>query len=240
MNGQTDVSTMEVQIRQSLYKENPWISLPDADWSELIKVARLISFKKGEIIYHQNLPTSYVYLVKTGRVNLSILSETGDEKGLYIASKGCIFGETIQMDPVNNSAQATAKTDCSIYTIENQVFFECMHNYSVIADNVCTIMAKKIRLLTGQIEMLSFFDANSRVCEMLTYLSEKYGILQDEGNLIDMRFTHQELADMVGASRVTVTNIMNSLTADGIIKKVRGKYLIVDKDNLRRKIDLGI
>ncbi len=229
---------MERQLRfQSLYKENPWISLPDADWTEVIKVAKLATFRRGEIIYHQNSSTSYVYLVRTGRVNLSILSETGDEKGLYVASKGCIFGETIQMASMNNSAQATAKTDCSIYLIEKTDFLDCLHNYSVIADNVCTIMAKKIRLLTGQIEMLSFFDASSRVCEILSYLSEQYGIPQEGGKLIDMRFTHQELADMVGASRVTVTNIMKRLTADGIIKKVRGRYLIIDDGVLKSKID---
>lgn len=98
-------------------------------------------------------------------------------------------------------------------------------------------MARKIRLLTSQIEELSFDDAYYRVVDALVHLAEQYGIKTEKGCRIQLKFTHQEMADLTGSCRVTVTNIFRSLSDKKIIKKENGYVIVRDIDKLYRYLE---
>ncbi len=217
---------------ESLFDESPWIQGDLSVWDDLVPSAKLAHYKKNHIIYHQSSRTSTVYIVKEGRVNLSILSQEGAEKSLYVAGAGAAFGEVPIILDFGICAQATTKTDCQIYQVPGELFLQYVYGDANITKAFCQLAAKKILMLTGHIELLSFFDIHYRVCKMLVYLAHQYGVKTEGGLKIDMRFTHQELASMVGASRVSVTKLLNDLIKAEIIYRKDGKFLIIDPDKL--------
>jgi len=215
----------------TLYKQSPWLHMPSADWGALVKDSSPVYYKKGTVIYYQNHPTMYIYIVDKGRVNLSILSKEGDEKCLYIATGGCMFGEIVFVENYPNCAQATAMSDCYLYRIKGEDFMSSLSDTATML-SVLRMLSTKVRLLTGQLELLSFYDTVYRICELLDYLAAQYGVETGEGTLIGMRFTHQELANLAGATRVTITNSLNELEKAGIVLKDKGKYLIPDRERM--------
>lgn len=218
---------------ESLFDESPWLLGDSSAWEALIPYAKRVAYKKNSIIYHQNSVAENVYIVKAGRVNLSILSHDGVEKSLYVVSAGSAFGEVPVISGINISGQATAKTDCEVYVVSAPVFLRYVYSDSKTMMALARLTAKKIHLLTGHIELLSFFDINYRVCKMLIYLAHQYGVKTEGGLMIDMRFTHQELASMVGASRVSVTKLLNDLIKAGLIRRKDGKFFIIDTAKLQ-------
>ncbi len=95
------------------------------------------------------------------------------------------------------------------------------------------MMAKKIRLITTEVKQLSFNDSNYRVCYALSNLVSQYGFKTPEGYYkLSIKFTHQEMANLAGLSRVSVSNILLNLTSEGIIDKEDGFVVIKDLDAL--------
>lgn len=218
---------------ESLFDESPWIQGDLSAWETVIPYAKLVTYKKNTIIYQQNNITNNIYLVKEGRVNISILNHDGTEKSLFVVSTGAVFGEVPIISNIHTCGQPTTKTNCQIYVVPQHLFLQHLYSDAKTMMAFSQLAMKKIHLLTGQIELLSFFDINYRVCKMLTYLAQQYGVQTVGGLKIDMRFTHQELASMVGASRVSVTKLLNDLIRAGIICRVKGEFFIIDIQKLR-------
>ncbi len=100
------------------------------------------------------------------------------------------------------------------------------------------MLARKIRLLSSQIEGLSFDDSYFRVANALVYLTEQYGLKTEKGCRIQLKFTHQEMANLTGSCRVTVTNIFRALSNQNIIQKENGFVIVRDVGKLYRYLDM--
>ncbi len=211
---------------------SPWMKIESHDWSDLTVHGKLKKFKKDTVLYHQQEYSNYVYVVKSGRVKLSVFSKDGSEKSLTIAEKGAIFGEVAALDNQPNVVRAVTLTDSEIFQIEKEKFKNKIQGNCDLAYKLNHNLIRKIWILTSQIQDLSFKSADVRVIGNLIKLSQKHGINIDDEYKIDVKFTHQEMADLTGLCRVTVSNIMSSLNNQGIIYKKLGYIFIKDMDKL--------
>ena len=211
---------------------SPWVEKRDFDWSCLTSDIKPTCFKKDKIIYQQQQDTQNVYLVESGRVRLSIYSMDGEEKSLLIAEKGCLFGEISCLDSIPNFANATVVVDSLIYVIPKQVFTDTLEHNHICALNLVNLLNRKIRILSTQIKQLSFDDSYYRVCNALIHLTKQYGVKNDNGYRLSIKFTHQEMANLIGLNRVTVTNIFIRMTNKNILAKESGYYLIKNINEL--------
>lgn len=208
-------------------EHSPWITMPDVDWSCVTKGVQPKLYKKNTIIYHQKDKPDYVYLVKKGRVRLDIYGFNGEKISLFIADQGTFFGELSPIDTMPNMCSATAATDSLLYAIPISAFMAEINRNHTFACNILQMMAKKMRLISMQVGQLSFNNAYYRVCYALSNLIRQYGKKEsDDTYRLQIKFTHQEMADLTGLSRVTVSNILSSMTCKGIIEKQDG-YLII-------------
>jgi CRP/FNR family cyclic AMP-dependent transcriptional regulator len=220
-----------------IMEHSPWLKLEQIDWSDITSGLEPKLYKKNASIYQQQNFSDYVYIVKSGRIRLSIYSHNGEEKHLIIADEGCIFGEISILDGLPNYANSTAIVDTYLYLIPKERFSEELNRNHDLCLRVMRVLARKIRLLTSQIEELSFDDAYYRVVDALVHLAEQYGIKTEKGCRIQLKFTHQEMADLTGSCRVTVTNIFRSLSDKKIIKKENGYVIVRDIDKLYRYLE---
>jgi CRP-like cAMP-binding protein len=204
----------------------PWVDFKDYDWSCLLKNQHTIPFKKNEIIYQQHDISEFVYLIHKGRVCLYTLSDLGEEKSFFIAEAGCIFGELSVIDNRPNTCYAMAVADTNLYKIPKDIFLRELTSSIEFSNMVLKLIVKKTRVMLSQVKQLSFNDANYRVYNSILHLVNNYSTSSGSGYELTMKFTHQEMANLTGLSRVTVSQIISNLTKDDILQKEKGYYVV--------------
>lgn len=225
-------------MKTNLYIDNPWIRIPISTWDILTEGLQTFSVRKDRIVYEQGTKLKVVYIVKSGRIRLGHFTEDGEEKGIFVADSGCLFGEASAVPDYPTYYTATAAADSEIYVIPSGEFIEKLRKNPDLSLNVIEIMARKMRIYSAQEITLSFRDSLSRVCQALVYLADQYGEENNGEIQIKLHFTHEEMAHMVNCSRVNVSNIFAKLVKNGIITKKEGHYFIVKYDELLKIVNL--
>ena len=223
-----------------IYKQSPWVVSDLSSWQDIIDALRLKSYpvKKGTVVYNQGSPSGKVYVIKSGRVNISIADRQGDEKCLFVLGKGCAFGEIALLSEGAKRSSATAVSPVVLYEISGEHILEGLKADIVLNQAIIKNLLKKINLLTSQVELLCFYDSSYRVIENIYWLMEQFGNpCEDGGVLIEMKFTHQEMANLVGATRVTITNIFLKMEHEGLIEKRKNGLYVRDPERLREYIE---
>lgn len=211
---------------------NPWVKLSDKSWDCLTEGLYPTRFDKNTVIYHQGDLLRFAFIVKSGRVRLSYYSENGEEKGILIAEKNCMFGEAAALPGYTTYYTATAIVDCELYLIPIPKLVSTIKSNPDLAMELIMLMARKMRIYSAQEIELSFTETYTRTCHALLYIADTYGKETEKGILINIKFTHQELANMIHASRVSVANVFSELTKNGILVKEDGYYVIQKPDEL--------
>jgi CRP/FNR family cyclic AMP-dependent transcriptional regulator len=211
---------------------SPFIEMPELDWSSVTGDLEVCTFKSGTIIYQQDSMANYIYLVKKGRVRVDLYSYNGELRSLFFASTGCLFGEISPIDELPNRGTAVATIPSKVYLIPKARFQREMNENIRFCNNVALLLARKFRYLTALVELQSFYNSYYKVGYVLIHLIRSYGVQSQEGYLLNIAFTHQEMASLTGLSRVSVSKILADFKARGIIEKRNGNIIIPDIDAL--------
>lgn len=212
-----------------------WIELKDINWKPFTAGLSELEFKKGEVIYHQESKSPYVFFVKNGKVRMDIYSEGGRRKTLFIACTGSIFGELTPFDGEPNVCEAIASTNCRLFRMSGDRFKELIMENSEFAWNVCYTLAQKLRVMSDSIKQLTFDNSAFKVANAMLNLFKQYSCDMPAGKrCLTLRFTHQEMADLTGLSRVSVSNIFNEFVSMGFLEKQKGYFVAKDIEGLRR------
>lgn len=207
---------------------SPWIVMDGLKWGDLVQGHTPRRYRKGQIIYYQEGMEDCIYLVKQGRINISLINSQGKMRSLYVADKGCLFGENYGYQRVGSITQACANCDAEVYVIPQEEFHHRMEKYPYLMYNLTTTLVRKSQVLIYQIEQLTFYDSFVKVKNVLLALADTYGQVEESGIAIHMRFTHQELASMASVSRVTVANVMSAMQKSGVLSRRKGRAYIRD------------
>ena len=190
------------------------------------------------VLYRQGEMSSWFYYLHSGRVKISLLRPDGLEKTLAIHEPPTLVGECAAFDQRPYFATCTALEDSVGRLVSvNDVLAE-MKKDPEIALELGRALAHKMRLLAYHVADLSFLDAMSRVGHLLLKMAEDFGILGSGGKRLSVDLTHQDIADLTGVSRVTVTNILNSFQRRGFIRKKRKEITVADEIRLRHYLRL--
>ncbi len=213
---------------------SPWLKVDLHTWDKLVSPKYLTAYSMGTVIFWQSQVNEFVYIVKSGRVMMRVVSEDGREKIMMFAEKGGLFGETSAFEGSTEPYSAVAIVDCEIYKIPIPVFLNHIKSDMEINQAVMTILSHKGSLYFNQILGLTFGDIRYRVANVMLYLVKMYGISNPEGILIDIPFTHQDMADLIKSSRVSVSKVFHEFSNSGIMKKMKGRYIICDLELLKK------
>lgn len=212
---------------------SPWIGTHLSTWRHLFENYIPVNYPAKSMVYSQGDPFSKIYIVATGRVRISIFHKDGQEKQLYIAGPGAMFGESACILEKTHASTATTITKCRLYAIPSKEVQRLFHSDARTADLMLQYQARKNRLLTAQIAMLSFDRAEQRVAKILLYLCETYGTQEEAGIRIGIRFSCNDIAALVNSSRVTVNTVLQEFARSGIIFKDGGNYVVRDFQQLQ-------
>ncbi|MBO0780781.1 MAG: Crp/Fnr family transcriptional regulator [Ktedonobacteraceae bacterium] len=213
-----------------------FVNLNDEEIQELMSVAKRRAFRAGEVIFHRDDPGQVLYVIKEGKVKISIISPDGQEISLVVFGKGDCFGELALLDGEPRSADAIAIERVECYTLQRADFHKAIMKNPKIGIQVLEVLSRRLRKTDRQVEDLIFLDVYGRVAKKLLELSEEHGVKVSDGTLIDVRLTQQELASMVGASRESVNKVMGYFTEKQYISKDRHRITIHRMADLKRRI----
>lgn len=196
--------------------------------------ARLREFARGERLYDQGQVASLFYAIISGRVQVSMARPDGYELILEIMGPGVVLGEGAALDGLPRFSSAAAIEPVQAIEFRSQDLPAAFQRNPDLATSFLWVTAYKQRQLASRLLALTMASPSARIAEMMLRLSNIYGVPTAEGMLITTRLTHEQIAALVGVTRVTVTRALKELTADGVIKMNEDSITVLDPVALHR------
>ena len=190
-------------------------------------------FKAGDTIYFPGDPSDTVYSIREGKVSLTYLDESGKRFTFAIINRGQLFGETALAGEEERHWLAEAIEDSVVCSIARDELLRIAANNPKLALKISAQVGQRLAEVQNRLEDLLFKGVNSRLSHTLIRLSEEYGDSDSEGIKIRFKMTHQELANLIGATRETTSLALGELEKQGLLTKERGHITLKDIDKLR-------
>src|SRR5687768_4091122 len=209
--------------------------LEQSEMTEIAAAARTLRKERGEFVYMPGDRADSVYVLRKGRIKLSVLSESGKEIAIDIIQPGEMFGEFALIDELVRSNMTQALDDVAILVFNKRDFVKLLKNHSTLALNYIRMVGDRRRRMEKKLSDITSKEVPARVCELLHELSA-YALPAGGRHQFLIPLMHQDVASLIGASRQTTTSILNDLMRRGFIELGRGWIRIKSLTDLQRYI----
>ncbi len=186
------------------------------------------NYLKNSMIILEEEYGDLVFVVHTGTIKITRVNDEGKEVILALLGPGEIFGELAILDGEARSANALAQENCHLLAINKEDFLDILKNNFSVSINLMCELAKRLRKSDQQIEALSLSDAEHRIGVSLLNLAEDMGVIRKGKVTIQNLPYQQDIANMAGTSRETVSRVLKLLENKSMISKVGHTLVIPD------------
>ena len=201
-------------------------SLDQEELEALSDVTFTRTFDRDNVIILAEEEGDTLFIIKKGQVKVSIVSEEGREVILSLLGPNSVFGELSLLDGKPRSANVIATEETDLLILRRSDFLELIYKTPQIATALLAELASRLRKTDRQIEGLALLDVTSRISETLLQLATGQGRESTDGVVIENRPTHQEMANMSGTTRETVSRVLKRLESEGYIA-CRGRKITI-------------
>lgn len=177
-----------------------------------------------------------ICIVMKGNVKQSIYSIEGEEKILYLLQNGEIFKEMDYFSGGESKFVTKALVDSTISILDKEVVEQILLEKPSIYRDIIHSITRKFRIVMFQMANMAFSDSIGKVADTLIRLYYQEGEEIIQGKKIKDKFTHEEIAKLIGCSRVTVTRALNKFRDENIIDIVNGEIVIKNIEKLEKYI----
>ena len=206
-------------------------SLDQQELEALSDLAFTRTFSKDNVIILAEEEGDTLFIIKKGQVKVSIVSEEGREVILSLLGESSVFGELSLLDGKPRSANVVATEETDLLMLRRADFVQLIYKTPQIATALLAELATRLRKTDRQIEGLALLDVTSRISETLLQLATEQGTETVDGVVIESRPTHQELANMSGTTRETVSRVLKRLEGQGYIRCSGRKIAILREEH---------
>jgi len=213
-------------------------SLKDDELEAINRVSIIRKFPKDQLILLEDEEGNTLFIIIKGKVKVTTFSEHGKEVIFSILCDGDFFGDMSLLDGKPRSASVVAIEESEIRLIRRSDFISSMEKHPGIALKLLEELTSRLRKADERIESLALLDVTGRIAGILLQLAEEQGRLQSGSILIKSRPTHQELANMAGTTRETVTRVLKQLEHKKYIILSGKDLTIIDPKSFKRDLYL--
>ena len=207
--------------------------LKEDDLEAIARVTITRSYDKDQVIILAEEEGDALFIIATGQVKVSIVSEDGREVILSLLGEGAVFGELSLLDGKPRSANVVATQDTELYMVRRADFLQLIYKVPQIAVGLLAELAARLRKTDRKIEGLALLDVTSRISETLLQLADEQGSETELGVTLETRPTHQQLASMSGTTRETVSRVLKRLEGQGYISS-EGRSITILREEHRK------
>ena len=221
----------------NLLRNNQFFAnLADEELEKVKNIMRKRNYDKEQIIFFEDEPGEGLFLLKSGKVKLTKMVESGDEQILTIIKPGNIFAEVVLFGNANYPATAVALEDSELYLIRSKDMENIIRDNPSIAIKLLDVMSKRLRRAQKLVRDMGLKDTTRRTASLLVYLAEEYGVERNNKIKIDIKLTQQELSNMIGTTRETISRVLNKFKGEDIVSNKSRKMIINDLTKLKEYI----
>ncbi|MBI3575131.1 MAG: Crp/Fnr family transcriptional regulator [Gammaproteobacteria bacterium] len=207
--------------------------LPLRDREDLLRLAVRRELAKGELVFQAGSFGNHVYFLESGRVKIYHLSPTGKEILLWFCYPGEIFGLAEVCHGGGRQVYAETTEPSRLLSVPQGDFKGFLEAHPVAALLVTDVLACRLRNLGNIIQSLVANDVNERVAQLIVRLAASHGRKGSNGDVcLDIRLTHQEMANMIGTTRQSVTGALNMLKRLGALDFDDSHHICIHSERL--------
>jgi len=199
--------------------------------NELFSSGRAKMYPKHQLIHYEGDPLSYIYLIKKGFVKAYTILDSGDTRTLLLMGAGDIFpiafSDSMNWDNFKIRYFYQSLTDTELMVLPSQTFKERIEKDKNMAVTYMSYLAASNEAIINQLEVMKNKKAIDKVGLLLPYLISKAGHQIRPGVYqLELKLSHQEMADLSGVTRETTTTLIKQLEKLGIIDQNHSKWHI--------------
>lgn len=204
----------------------------------LYKLVTLRNYRPGDFVFTQGQPGDAVCFVVSGRVKIAVMAQDGREKIIKVMEPGHVFGEVVLFDGGPYPASAQAMDKCQVGVLRNEDLYALLRAHADLAISLLQLLARRLKMAQRQLQDLALKDVYTRVAQLVFELAESEGVQLPCGSTqLTLRLTREEMAQLAGTSRETLTRMLGELRQQGILTVERNQVFIPNMAKLREVID---
>jgi CRP/FNR family transcriptional regulator, cyclic AMP receptor protein len=209
--------------------------LEEKDLLRVVKLGTSQKYKKGNIVVLEQESGAALFVIITGKVKVVRMDEDGREVILSMFGPGEFFGEMSLLDGLARSASVVATVKSELFMIHRRDFLELLNEFPSVTISLLAELAMRLRKADMQIKSLSLKDAEGRVANVMLMLADDVGIFRKGKVEIDDLPLQQDIANMAGTSRETVSRMIHLFIEGGEVQMKGNKLIINDYEAFRKK-----
>ncbi len=206
--------------------------LEEEDLEEIAPYLKPASFRKKEFVFTEGSPPDYLYIVTKGKVKITKFSQEGKEIIVEIISPYDFFGGVAVMRGFPYPANAVAMEETETLKISRTDLLRILDRFPTLMYCMAMNLGDRMRGAHESLKNIALERVEARIVSLLLKLADKVGRQTEEGVLIDMRLSRQDIADMVGTTVETAIRTMTRFRKAGLIREEDGRVLISDPARL--------
>lgn len=221
-------------------------SLSQEETQDLLKISRQQRLESRDYLFRAGDRSSDVYVVASGCIRLFKVSSTGKETILWLSFPGEIFGMTELLRSRNRQVHAVANEATQIFSINIKKFTDFLGQHPEVAMKAIGILSARVRTLSHSVIGLASDNVETRIARLLIRFAAVSSGTRcctsstDNNELcVNVRLTHQDIANLVGASRQTVSSTLMQLRKMGAVRTVNQHIHIVQPDHMLHLLGLS-
>lgn len=207
-------------------------SLSRQDLQRVYRLGRILKVKAGATIFSKAQAGQHMFIVVSGRVKIYTQSNTKKRKTFAYLGRGDFFGEMALLHGKSRSASAQAAGESEVLLISKSEFQRLLQSDPKLSYYMLCSVTERLRRANEEIENLLFNKVVGRLSKVFHDLLENSSKPYEGGRLLRDKYTHQELADLVGTTREPLSRALSSLRRADLLDLRQGRYFISHPEKL--------
>lgn len=196
-------------------------ALPMEDLMEIDRMAPMTRLKKGELIQTPDTFREGLYFLKEGKLKLYKINSEGKQFIVSILGAGNAFGEIDSISLGTRDTFIETMEDTLLCSLGKETFEQFLIERPHLALKMMKELSALLQERDAMLTQMALGDVRKKVLHLLVKFGQKFGIPENNFHKIDMALTHQEIANMIGSTRETVTVALKELVKKKVIKTGR-------------------
>jgi len=206
--------------------------VPAGKLQELAAAVEIREIPRRQVIYLPGDPGDRVFFINGGRVKCSKVTRDGKELTLAYRGAGQIFGELCVIDGTPRDEMAEAMKNAIITELPREMFQDLLMSDAQLCFAFSCVVGERRRQIETKLEHLVFRDVQAKLAALLLELGEEYGVDSEDGMQIGLKITHQEMANLIGSTRETISLTLAQFKKKGLLDLHGRTVVLKDQDGL--------
>lgn len=194
-------------------------------------------FLREKAIFYQDAESDALCFLRKGLVKIVSLSESGQEQILHILRPGDVFGELVLL-PDTRPFTALALTDAVVGILSRAGLLDLLASSPSFARGYLTLLSRRLYEVERAFPAIVQAWPHHRLAKELLHLAEDLGDETPMGTRVSLRLTHEDLSNLIGATRETVTLLIRKFEEIGLLRR-DGRQLFLNRDRLAEYLGLA-